>query len=216
MATGDPAFGGLPRLERSWLVSVAEHGAGLRVDLIAALYVETGGVYYGLPDVDPWDEARDARLYDGPWPVVAHPPCAAWCRWSWLRERDGFGRRCEDGGMVRAALDAVRRYGGILEHPADSLAWSYFGLPEPLGPEWQLTTAGWVVAVDQADYGLRAHKPTWLLYVGADPTPLVATHDATNAKPGPKHLHSGHRHRTPPAFRDALLAMARTASPALA
>ena len=47
---------------------------------VAALYVETNGVYYGLPDVDPWDEERDARLYDGPWPVVAHPPCARWVR----------------------------------------------------------------------------------------------------------------------------------------
>ena len=46
--------------------------------MIAALYVETNGVYYGLPDVDPWDEQRDARLYAGPWPVVAHPPCAKW------------------------------------------------------------------------------------------------------------------------------------------
>lgn len=26
---------------------------------VAALYVETGGVYFGLTDVDPWDEARD-------------------------------------------------------------------------------------------------------------------------------------------------------------
>jgi hypothetical protein len=43
--------------------------------VIAALYVETGGCYFGLPDVDPWDQARDARLYAGPWPVVAHPPC---------------------------------------------------------------------------------------------------------------------------------------------
>lgn len=38
---------------------------------IAALYVQRDGVYYGLPDVDPWDEERDARLYAGPWPVVA-------------------------------------------------------------------------------------------------------------------------------------------------
>jgi len=43
--------------------------------LIAALYVVKGGCYYGVPDVDPWDKARDARLYAGPWPVVAHPPC---------------------------------------------------------------------------------------------------------------------------------------------
>lgn len=33
---------------------------------VAALFVETGGCYFGLPDVDPWDEARDARLYAGP------------------------------------------------------------------------------------------------------------------------------------------------------
>ena len=39
--------------------------------MVAALYVAKGGAYYGLPDVDPWDEARDARLYAGPWPVVA-------------------------------------------------------------------------------------------------------------------------------------------------
>jgi hypothetical protein len=43
--------------------------------MIAALYVQTGGCYFNLPDVEPWDEARDARKYAGPWPVVAHPPC---------------------------------------------------------------------------------------------------------------------------------------------
>src|ERR1700746_705970 len=63
--------------------SVGE-GAGCaprRFQMIAALYVETNGVYYNLPHVDPWDEARDARLYAGPWPVVAHPPCARWGRY---------------------------------------------------------------------------------------------------------------------------------------
>ena len=33
--------------------------------MIAALYVATGGCYFGLDGVDPWDEARDARLYAG-------------------------------------------------------------------------------------------------------------------------------------------------------
>lgn len=45
---------------------------------VAALYVEKDGCYFGLPGVDPWDEARDARLYDGPWPVVSHTPCPRW------------------------------------------------------------------------------------------------------------------------------------------
>ncbi len=31
-------------------------------DRVAALYVETGGCYFGLEDVDPWDINRDARL----------------------------------------------------------------------------------------------------------------------------------------------------------
>lgn len=48
--------------------------------MIAALFVATGGCYFGLEGVDPWDEQRDARLYRGPWPVVAHPPCSRWCR----------------------------------------------------------------------------------------------------------------------------------------
>ena len=42
--------------------------------MIAALYVQTGGSYFDLPDVDPYDQDRDARTYAGPWPVVAHPP----------------------------------------------------------------------------------------------------------------------------------------------
>ena len=43
--------------------------------MIAALYVESGGAYFGLQGVDPWDEVRDARLYAGPHAIVAHPPC---------------------------------------------------------------------------------------------------------------------------------------------
>jgi hypothetical protein len=49
--------------------------------MIAALYVQTGGCYSGLDGVDLWDEARDARGYAGPWPVVAHPPCERWGRY---------------------------------------------------------------------------------------------------------------------------------------
>ena len=49
--------------------------------MIAALYVMRDGCYYGMPDVDPWDEERDARLYAGPYAVVAHPPCERWGRY---------------------------------------------------------------------------------------------------------------------------------------
>lgn len=48
--------------------------------MIAALFVETDGCYFGLDGVDPWDILRDAREYRGPHPVVAHPPCQRWGR----------------------------------------------------------------------------------------------------------------------------------------
>ena len=73
---------------------------------VAALYVAKGGCYYGLPDVDPWDAERDARLYAGPHPVVAHPPCSRWCRlaglvMSVLAARGGM----DLAWLVRATID---------------------------------------------------------------------------------------------------------------
>lgn len=89
--------------------------------MIAALFVATGGVYFGLPDVDPWDEARDARGYAGPHPVVAHPPCERWGRY-WHGGPSVKVRRVkgDDGGCFASALAAVRRWGGVLEHPEAS------------------------------------------------------------------------------------------------
>lgn len=139
--------------------------------MIAALYVAKGGCYFGLPDVDPWDEARDARLYAGPWPVVAHPPCARWCRLAKQVESRGGKRVGDDGGTFAAALASVRAWGGVLEHPAFSLAWSAHDLTPPGAFGWtrQAFGDGWVCEVSQAAYGHRAPKLTWLYYIGASP-----------------------------------------------
>ena len=145
--------------------------------MVAALYVQTGGAYYGLPDVDPWDEARDARLYEGPWPVVAHPPCARWCRLAGLVEARWGHKKGDDGGTFAAALAAVRRWGGVLEHPAYSDAWGAFDLPKPARGGWtsSLTSPGWATEVSQSAYGHRARKRTWLYYVGEEPPPIPGT-----------------------------------------
>jgi hypothetical protein len=144
--------------------------------MIAALYVQTGGCYFGLPNVDPWDEARDARLYDGPWPVVAHPPCQRWGK-MWFGQPLAVkltGKRKElgdDGGCFAAALAAVRRFGGVLEHPEHSRAWDHFELIEPprnggwIVADWQ---GGWTCCVEQGRYGHYARKPTWLYAVGCE------------------------------------------------
>ena len=100
--------------------------------MIAALYVRTGGSYYGMPwAVDPWDEARDARLYAGPWPVVAHPPCQRWGKFYagqplHIKRTDERKKLGDDGGCFDAALRAIRTYGGVIEHPRDSHAWKHF------------------------------------------------------------------------------------------
>lgn len=95
--------------------------------MVAALFVETNGIYFGLPNVEPWDIRRDARAYAGPHPVVAHPPCDRWCQMAPVNQARYGHRVGDDGGCFAAALAAVRRWSGILEHPAVSLAWPAFG-----------------------------------------------------------------------------------------
>lgn len=46
---------------------------------IATLYVDPVG-RYGNIAVEVYDGTRDARTYEGPYPVVAHPPCREWGR----------------------------------------------------------------------------------------------------------------------------------------
>jgi hypothetical protein len=194
--------------------------------VVAALYVQAGGVYYGLDDVDPWDEARDARLYDGPYPVVAHPPCARWCQLASVNEARWGATIGEDGGCFAAALEAVRRFGGVLEHPAYSLAWDRFGLPRPARYGWTATLddPGVTTEIDQAAYGHPARKRTWLYLVGEPATldwqavegsSVVGAGVYSGQSAGRPRIEGRAASATPLEFRDVLLAMARTASPAV-
>lgn len=107
---------------------------------------------------DVWDAARDARLYAGPWPVVAHPPCRGWGR---LRN---FAKpRCDELELALHAVDAVRRWGGVLEHPHGSKLWECAELPAPGVVD---AYGGFTVTVDQGWWGHEAPKPTWLYVVG--------------------------------------------------
>lgn len=201
---------------------------------MAALFVETGGAYFGLPDVDPWDIARDARRYAGSYPVVAHPDCKRWGRfWHGSTRKPHQYQLGDDGGQFAAALAAVRRWGGILEHPAHSHAWRYFGIAKP--PR----AGGWIDAdddyggstchVEQGWYGHLSRKPTWLyavgcrlpdLHWGAGPQRLhpvaLARHGYEKARRiGMMAMVGGKdktriRNATPPEFRDLLIAIAAT------
>lgn len=183
--------------------------------MIAALYVATGGCYFGLPDVDPWDEKRDARLYTGTWPVVAHPPCERWGdQWHGCRPvgHPLRGRLGDDGGRFAAALASVRRWGGVLEHPATSKAWAHHGLARPSSAGWARDMAGgWSCAVEQGNYGHVAAKPTWLYAVGVELPSLKWGRSGKGPLEGSLWDRGGDRSKTPLPFRDLLLSIARTA-----
>lgn len=192
--------------------------------MIAALFVLDGGPYYGLPDVDPWPESRDARLYAGPWPVVAHPPCSAWCAMAPVNEARYGHKVGDDGGCFASALASVRAWGGVLEHPAGSLAYVAHGLLRPPVRGWQRTMTRpdeWVTEVCQRNYGHRARKRTWLLYVGDVPPVLdwakpkapeawVSTDRPRSELGHVAQLSKREAKATPIAFRDLLLSMARS------
>lgn len=194
--------------------------------MIAALYVETGGSYFNLKDVDPWDEARDARKYTGPHPVVAHPPCQRWgamaavnyARWGGDHNKPG-----NDGGCFAAAFGCVECFGGVLEHPAKSRAFAEFGIPAPRGLGWQLTPyGGWVCEVWQSAYGHRANKATWL-YCRSRNKPIelrwerprgthqIGFHDQRGKSANKPTLSKKEANATPPDFRDVLLSIAASA-----
>jgi len=191
--------------------------------VIAALYVETGGAYFGLEGVDPWDETRDARKYAGPHPVVAHPPCSRWCQLAHIIQKRYGHRVGDDAGCFAAALRSVREHGGVLEHPAFSYAWPAFSLVRPIRNMWRegYRPREWVTEVSQSAYGHRARKRTWLLYVGnaapppvdwSEPEPRAQVSFCKNHGNSPlPRLSKREAKRTPPAFRDLLLSLARGA-----
>ncbi len=190
--------------------------------MIAALYVEADGVYSGRFDIDLWPIERDARLYAGPWPVIAHPPCNTWCQLASVNEARWGKRIGDDGGTFAAALAAVRTWGGVLEHPAYSIAWSRFGLPVPIRGGWTQAFGdpGMSCEISQSAYGHDARKRTWLYAVGVDPVELDWREVRGRAVIGAG-IHSGEcvgrpkltgAIATPAAFRDVLISLARSAS----
>jgi hypothetical protein len=205
---------------------------------VAALYVQTNGCYFGLPGVDPWDEQRDARRYDGPYPVVAHPPCERWGRmWfgSPLKPDPERFRLGDDNGCFDAALRAVRAFGGVLEHPEASRAWRHFGLNEPpRSGGWVVADfqGGWTCCVEQGHYGHAGRKMTWLYAHSVEPPSLTWGSSGQRLCPIMLERHGYLKARrcgitgslgikrkkdlrgaTPTEFRDLLLSIARTAKP---
>ncbi len=199
---------------------------------VAVLYVDKNGIYPKLAaelDLDCWDESRDARKYDGPWSVVAHPPCRNYSSLKHLAKSD-----YSDCAIV--ALEQVRKFGGVLEHPARSALFDRFrpgyppwpgDLPDPWG--------GVTIEVAQVEWGHVARKRTWLYCIGTraferspfpdrEPTHWVSGFRSTTGAtpkrykqngcavpPGIKVCSAQQRRRTPVEFARYLVRLAESA-----
>lgn len=206
--------------ERDRKSSVVGRGMNSEKNL-AALFVDPRGPYSNRRDVDVWDKDRDARNYSGPWPVVAHPPCQLWVNFAALNFKRWGGehnRPGNDGGCFASALASVRRWTGVLEHPAFSNAWAAHGLDRPVFGEWTEGAPGeWVTEVWQSAYGHLARKRTWLFYKGPRPSPMrwekkPGTHQVGRFDVIKPVIAKRRASLTPEEFAEALISLAKSTS----
>jgi len=185
---------------------------------IAVIFARRDSVYKWLAGCDVYDIDRDARTFPGGMPVVAHPPCRAWaslrhCAKPMPGERD----------LALWAIEQVREWGGVLEHPLNSTLWRVAGLPDPGGRD---AFGGWTLIVDQHWWGHRARKRTRLYIVGIGPNRVPkmpmrlgeATHtvglwsgrNRATARPS---ISKPEYEATPPALAAWLVELARRCNP---
>jgi len=200
-------------------------GSSALLGHVTVLFCDTESIYKGLSS-DCYDKNRDALTYAGNNPVVAHPPCQLWgkmanvnyARWGGEHNRPG-----NDGGYFRFALSTVNRFGGVLEHPAETYAWPAHGLQRPTRNGWARSGEGWVCEVWQSAYGHRANKRTWLYCAGTaapiEPrweriigTHQVGFHDQRGKARNKPTLGKREANATPPDFAVYLIGLAVTCS----
>lgn len=182
--------------------------------MIAALFVRRDSIYKTMPNVDAWDIDRDARRWPGGCPLVAHPPCRAWGR---LRQ---FALPREDEkALAPWAVEQVRTWGGIVEHPESSSLWPALNLPAPGQRD---AHGGWTLPIHQHWFGHRAEKSTFLYIVGVEPRDMPAmplhmgraTHCIRPTKSYPRlpSVTKAEREHTPPLLAEWLVATAHLCS----
>jgi len=134
------------------------------VNRVAVLFARRDSFYKALPFCDVWDAERDALLWPGGAPVVAHPPCRSW---GTLRHmaKPAPGERA----LSPWAVEQVRAFGGVLEHPYRSQLWPFVGLPAPGHHD---RYGGFTMVIRQYDFGHPCEKKTLLYIVGLSPASL--------------------------------------------
>ena len=185
---------------------------------VTVLFAHADSEYKKMRGVEVYDAQRGAANWPGGTPVVAHPPCAQWGRLRELATPEAAAK-----ALGPWAVDQVRKWGGVLEHPAGSTLWQHCQLPQPGQVD---KYGGWTLDLDQVIFGHKAQKATWLYICGIQPEAAPElpppghrpTHCITGCKSSyvklPE-LSKKLRELTPPAFAEWLVGLARRCNPGL-
>lgn len=190
---------------------------------VAVLFARADSIYKTLPGCDVWDIERNAKNFPGGMPIVAHPPCRAWgCLKHFAKPAAG------EKELALWSVDQVRKWGGVLEHPAASTLWREAKLPRPGIFD---SFGGWTLAAPQFWWGHRAEKATRFYICGVTPkqipdipfvlgdAPFLISHGARTSR----HKKAGYyvrpevkrweREATPIKLAEWLVEMVRCTSP---
>lgn len=130
---------------------------------IPVLFTRKNSPYLAL-GCDCYDAERDALTWPGGKPAIYHPPCRAWGQYAHLaKPRPG------ERELALWAMESVRKWGGVVEHPLNSKLWQAtdclsWGVRDPFG--------GILIPLYQSSFGHRAPKAT-CLYMVVDQVPEI-------------------------------------------
>lgn len=129
---------------------------------VAALCVHARSHYFSIPGVECYDRRRDALTFSGGMPIVAHPPCRSFS----LRLHRQAKPEPGEKELALFCCDMLRQWGGVLEHPCQSLLWREAAIPTPAQPKD--SSGVWSMEVLQSWWGHPAPKRTWLAFCRID------------------------------------------------
>lgn len=183
---------------------------------VAILFARQDSIYKTMDGCDVWDIDRDARKWQGGGPGVYHPPCRAWGMLRMMAKP-----RPDEKELALWSVEMVRKWGGVIEHPAGSTLWPVANLPRISERDaW----GGFTIAVPQFWFGHLADKATKLYICGCNPSdvpdvPMKLGEAPRTMSSTYKHLVAAgiqrpellkkDREKTPPLFAEWLVELAR-------
>ena len=127
-------------------------------------FVSKKSNYRNYPGVTPIGLAENALLHPPQSPAIYHPPCRLFSKL-----RAFSNAPASEMYLAHWSMYFARCFGGIVEHPYDSLLWKIYNIN-------QVNTldefGGFFTVLDQYNFGFPTRKRTGLYIVGISPNEL--------------------------------------------